>query len=240
MGNNLKLLQELQEIDLRLDAWHGQKQAFLREIVVLEEKLEAAQGVISGKQAEMNEIEQEKKELEENLDAESDNITRSEVRLKDIKTQKEYQAVSKEVSAAKKIKVELEEQLLQKIARLEELKAEIEALEENMKLLAENTVSQKSEIQEKIDKLEGSINADIAERESIIHNIQPSLLNRYAMLRERRQGLAVVEARNGSCLGCNMNLPPQVYNNLFHAESLISCPHCQRLLFLRSQENDLS
>ena len=56
-----------------------------------------------------------KRGLEENFTAESENIVRSEAHLKEIKTQKEYQAVSKEISGAKKLTAELEEQILQKI-----------------------------------------------------------------------------------------------------------------------------
>jgi predicted nucleic acid-binding Zn-ribbon protein len=236
LGNNLKLLAELQIIDLKLDSRNSEKEEFLKELAVLDEKLEAARGGISVKQAEMDELELGKKELEGNLDAETDNIARSEVRLKDIKTQKEYQAVSKEIAAAKKIKAELEEQLLQKIARIDELKAEIAAMEVALKYLEENIDSRKLEAQQKIDAIEAGINADIAGRESMLGEIQPSLLKRYAMLRAKRQGLAVVEARNGSCLGCNMNLPPQVYNDLYKTENLVTCPHCQRMLFLRQDE----
>jgi predicted nucleic acid-binding Zn-ribbon protein len=236
LGNNLKFLAELQAIDLKLDAFQNEKLGFQKELLALDEKLGAARDAVSLKQDELNGIEKEKTELEDNLASESDSIIRSETRLKEIKTQKEYQAVSKEISAAKKIKAELEEQLLQKIARIDELKAEVNAMESDLTVLEENINSQKSEVHGKIEELEKSSSTDIAERESLVKSIQPALLNRYTMLRERRQGLAVVEARNGSCLGCNMNLPPQVYNNLFNAENLISCPHCQRLLYLRQRD----
>jgi predicted nucleic acid-binding Zn-ribbon protein len=236
LGKNLKLLAELQIIDLKLDNRNCEKEELLKELSGLDEKLEAARGDISVKKTEMDEIELGKKELEENLDAETDNIARSEVRLKDIKTQKEYQAVSKEISAAKKVKAELEEQLLQKITRVDELKAEITAMEEAQKSLEENIDSRRAETQQKIDEIESGISVDIAGRDSMAGDIQPSLLKRYAMLREKRQGLAVVEARNGSCLGCNMNLPPQIYNNLYKTENIVTCPHCQRLLFLRQDD----
>ncbi len=240
MGNNLKFLEELQAIDLKLDAFQSEKLGFQKELLALDEKLGAARAALSAKQDELNGIEKEKAEFESNLVSETENITRSESRLKEIKTQKEYQAVSKEISAARKIKTELEEQLLQKITLVDDLKAEILAMESDFASLEENVNSQKSEINKKIEDLESSSSTDIAERDSLVKNIQPALLNRYSMLRERRQGLAVVEARNGSCLGCNMNLPPQVYNNLFNAENLISCPHCQRLLYLRQQDEAIS
>jgi predicted nucleic acid-binding Zn-ribbon protein len=236
LGKNLKLLEELQGIDLKLDTWRGEKDALLAEIEVLEKKLEGILTSIDLKNTELVTIEEEKLGLEANLAAETDNIEKSEVRLRDIKTQKEYQAVSKEIATAKKIKAEMEEQLLQKIALAEEIKASVLEIEENSKTMTVQVASQKAEIQAKIEQLESGIVKDIATRQSAIKNLPASVLKRYDMLREKRQGIAVVEARNGSCLGCNMNLPPQVYNNLFKAESLIACPHCQRLLFLRQDE----
>ncbi len=240
MGNNLKFLEELQAIDLKLDAFQSERLGFQKQLLDLDEKLGVARDALSAKQDELNTVEQEKTALEDNLAAESESINRSEIRLKEIKTQKEYQAVSKEISAARKIKADLEEQLLQKIARIDELKVEIDALESDLSMLGQNIESQKSEIQKKVEELEISSSTDIAERESLVKSIQPALLNRYTKLRERRQGLAVAEARNGSCLGCNMNLPPQVYNNLYNADNLITCPHCQRLLYLRQQDEIVS
>lgn len=237
MGKNLKLLEELQAIDLKLDTWCGEKEALLNEMVALEKKLEDVLAAIAEKNAELAVMEEEKQSLEENLAAETENIVKSEARLRDIKTQKEYQAVSKEIASAKKIKAEMEEQFLQKIALGEEIKASVAEMEENSKVMATKVAAQKSEILEKIERLESGIDADTATRQSAVKNIPASVMNRYTMLREKRQGLAVVEARNGSCLGCNMNLPPQVYNNLFKGDNLITCPHCQRLLFLRQEED---
>jgi len=130
----------------------------------------------------------------------------------------------------------MEEQLLQKIALAEEIKASVLEIEENSKTMTVQVASQKAEIQAKIEKLESGIVTDIATRQSTVKSLPASVLKRYEMLREKRQGIAVVEASNGSCLGCNMNLPPQVYNNLFKGDSLIVCPHCQRLLFLRKDQ----
>jgi predicted nucleic acid-binding Zn-ribbon protein len=236
LGKNLKLLEELQGIDLKLDTWRGEKDALLSEIEVLEEKLEGIITSIALKNAGLVTVEEEKLALEANLAAEADNIEKSEVRLRDIKTQKEYQAVSKEIATARKIKGEMEEQLLQKIALAEEIKASVLEIEENSKTMTVQVASQKAEIQAKIEKLESGIVTDIATRQSTVKSLPASVLKRYEMLREKRQGIAVVEASNGSCLGCNMNLPPQVYNNLFKGDSLIVCPHCQRLLFLRKDQ----
>jgi predicted nucleic acid-binding Zn-ribbon protein len=235
LGKNVKVLAQLQEIDLRIDSARGEKQALQEGVHSLERRVEEMRLDIAGQNAELETVEGEKRALEENLTTETEAITRSEARLRDIKTQKEYQAVSKEIAAAKKVKSEVEEQILQKITRSDELKAVIGERERVLQELEATAAGQKDELLGQIQKLDAIIDENLASREVTAQVISPSMIKKYTMLRDRRQGIAIVEARNGSCLGCNMNLPPQLFNSLFKRDSLIACPHCQRLLFLRPE-----
>jgi uncharacterized protein len=36
-------------------------------------------------------------------------------------------------------------------------------------------------------------------------------------------------------MGCNMQLPPQLYNTLFKGDEMYFCPHCQRILILKQE-----
>jgi hypothetical protein len=43
--------------------------------------------------------------------------------------------------------------------------------------------------------------------------------------------LAVVSVRNGTCQGCNMNIPPQLYNVLQRGQTIETCPSCHRIIY---------
>jgi predicted nucleic acid-binding Zn-ribbon protein len=229
------LLEDLQELDLKADGTQARIQDALSEIEALDSRLQEARDAIETKRAELDSLEAERTGLEENLATENANITRSEANLKGITTQKEYQAVNKEIASARKLIGELEEQILQKTARGEELKGELSAMEGDTATLEENIVQQKSEVQARIAAEETTAAADVKTREEMVKSIPSSMLKRYEKLREARRGVAVVEARDGGCLGCNMHIPPQMYNNLFRGEDLITCPHCQRILVLHQE-----
>ncbi|HEY6839182.1 MAG TPA: C4-type zinc ribbon domain-containing protein [Geobacteraceae bacterium] len=233
MQKNLKVLTELQEIDLKADGLRGEKEVVLGEIAALEQKLNEAAEAVAAKNAELETVQAEKDDVEANLATEVDNIVRSEARLKEIKTQKEYQAVSKEITSAKKLKQELEEQALQKLARADEIKGEIAAMEADLKALEENSAARKADLDARVGELDAAIATDNAAREAAVKSLPASVMKRYNTLRVQRRGIAVVEARDGSCLGCNMQLPPQLYNSLFRGDDLITCPHCQRVLVLK-------
>jgi predicted nucleic acid-binding Zn-ribbon protein len=235
LGKNVRILAQLQEIDLKIDSSRGEREALLKEVDSLDAKVEELRQLVAAQITELEAVEEEKRTLEQNMEAEQESISRSETRLRDIKTQKEYQAVSKEIAAAKKVRTDLEEQMLQKITRSDELKAALEEKEKERMEFENGVTAQKVELQSRIDQLDGLIAEDVTAREAAAKAVSPSMMKRYMMLRERRQGIAIVEAKGGSCLGCNMNLPPQVFNSLFKVDNLVACPHCQRLLFLRQE-----
>ena len=233
MRKKLEALDTLQEIDLKIDGQQVEKQGLMEKVDQLEARIEESRSAIALKAEDRARLEETKATLEGNLVIETENIARSEVRLKEIKTQKEYQAVSKEIASAKKLKAEIEEQIIQSIAQVESITGEIAEKESQLGELTENIAGQKAELQALIDKIEGEIAADSAAKDAAVQELPASVVRRYTMLREQRRGVAVVEARDGICLGCNMNLPPQVYNSLFRCDDLVTCPHCQRMLILR-------
>jgi len=233
LRKNLKLLDELQTIDLKNDGFSEEKEGLLNGLAELDAELIGGRDAVAAKKEELTFLNEEREKLEEGIAAEQDNIRRSEAHQKEIKTQKEYQAVSKEIAAAKKLGAELEEQLLQKIGQIDELTAAIAGIEETLMILEQQVNIRKNELQEKIDRLEAELDSGMVAREAIVKGLPASVTRRYGILREQRRGVAVVEAREGSCLGCNMQLPPQLYNTLFRADELILCPHCQRILILR-------
>jgi predicted nucleic acid-binding Zn-ribbon protein len=80
-----------------------------------------------------------------------------------------------------------------------------------------------AEVQSKIDALQVT-------RDKIAAGIRPDYLKRYGAIRMRR-GLAVATVRNGTCLGCNMNVPPQLFNTLQRGNTLETCPYCHRIVY---------
>jgi len=233
--NKLMVLEDLQELDLKSDGSQARIQSALNEIDALDVRLQEVRTSVESKTVEIEAVEAGRQTLEENLATETANITRSEANLKGITTQKEYQAVNKEIASAKKLILEIEEQVLQKISFIEELKIELSTMEADLAALEENFGVQKAEISARIAKEETAVATDAKVRAERIKSIPPGMFKGYEKLREGRRGLAVAEARAGGCMGCNMQLPPQMYNNLHKCEDLVTCPHCQRILVLKQE-----
>lgn len=236
MKKKLVLLEQLQALDSAVDEKKVEQATHHNGIIALDQNLEQIRAALATHQARMAELEREKGELETALQAEQDNVKRSESHMKEIRTNKEYQAVGREIAAARKQIGELEEQALQKGAQIEELQGTLSTCSAELATQEEQADGTRATHQQAIQTLQTDIDAALAKRDEIVKGLASSVLRRYSQLREQRRGQALAEAKDGSCLGCNMHLPPQLYNTLFKGEELHFCPHCQRILYLRQEE----
>jgi uncharacterized protein len=239
LKNRLELLEQLQEIDLQVDVMKTAQNNLQKDMTGIDKALDDAREGLAAIRARAAQLEKDKAELEASHAAELVNIQRSETNMKEIKTNKEYQAVGREIAAARKLVTELEEQVLQKITQLDELNTEIATNQATLAELEQNTEQRRNEKQGEIDKVQQDIDVDSQRRDEITKELPANVLKRYDSLRAQRRGQAVAVARDGFCQGCNMHLPPQLYNNLFKCEELLTCPHCQRMLILKHQPAQL-
>ena len=70
-----------------------------------------------------------------------------------------------------------------------------------------------------------------ASHEQICARIDEALLQRFTRVKAgQADGRALVPVHNATCRGCNVNIPPQMYNELHRGDSLRHCPNCQRLV----------
>jgi uncharacterized protein len=173
-------------------------------------------------------LEAELKENQEILDA-------ADARIKRIKTNKEFLALQREIDLAKKRKADLEEQVLTLMEKMEKKVSERERIQQSF-------VSDRVILDEKMGKLNEQVKdleAVLSEYKGKDHRlrkiVEPSLLSKYDRIKQSKKGLAVVECNDGVCRGCNMHIPPQLYNELIRCDRLITCPACQRILFVRGE-----
>ncbi|MBN1957892.1 MAG: hypothetical protein JW773_06810 [Desulfuromonadales bacterium] len=236
MQNKLNLLRDLQEIDREISSIEMTRQGYREELAAFEADAARVQEMLDQLGDEVALLQQEEAQLQQELLKERDNVKRVEARLPEIQTQKEYVAVLKEIDMAKKSNRDLEEQLQakqQEIAVLEEDRQEKEA---ELAKIQENSNVRGAELKELLSESEETLLKRTQTRESVAGELPASLLKKYNTLFKRRGGVALAPARNGACLGCNMQLPPQQYNKLLRVNELQTCPHCNRILYVE-QEN---
>jgi hypothetical protein len=230
----MELLKELQEIDQELSKVRQSGKELETERSALNADVERVQGMVDSLAADGEALRSQRRELTQALVLEQENVKKAEGRLPTIKTQKEYVAVLKEIDTAKKMNKDIEDQIRAKDGEIEVLKKEQEEKEGELASLREKVDSRQGEIAAVLAEYAQTESEKGSQRDVLLKDLPVQLRKRYQLLFDRRGGMAVVEARNGACLGCNMHLPPQLFNSLFQTQEIQSCPHCNRLLFVNS------
>ena len=236
MKKKLVLLENLQALDSAIDGKRASQNTLRAENSEHEQEISSFMQALEADLTQQADLERQKAELEVTLAAELENIKRSESHVKEIRTNKEFQAVGREISTARKQVSELEEQILALTSRIEEFQLSLDARRLEFDTLEEQNRSAISEKEAVIAVFQAEIDSASNNREEIIRQLSPNIVRRYHQLRDQRRGQALAVVQGGSCLGCNMQLPPQLYNTLFRGDEMIFCPHCQRILILRQEQ----
>jgi len=232
----LQVLKALQALDRDRRELLQQRQLLDGEQAVLQVEVDRVQAMADSLATAIAAGQEERQELLAKLEHERGLAVRAEARLPQIKTQREYLAVLKEVDTAKKQIKELNDLLAAKDRDLAALTADKDEKDGELSVLVEQTSARQAEIAATAASLDAGLDAQGRQRDNLTQQLPTSLRKRYEMLLERRGGVAVVEARAGACLGCHMHLPPQLFNRLYVAKEVQNCPHCNRLLYLADSE----
>ena len=231
MREQLERLVALQTVDLKIQEMERVKGEIPQRIVSLEGDFRKEEEKTLGERTELERLQKQRRQKEKDLEEEVERVKKAEARVFEIKTNKEYQAVLKEIENAKKLNRQREEEILGILERIEEMQKQLGKGEKNLEIKRKAVQQEAAERELQAASFADEMAGEVQQRERREKEISPDLLSKYRRLLEKRQGVAVAKVQNGVCHACNMNLRPQLYIELQKQESLIICPNCSRILF---------
>ncbi|MBT4882177.1 MAG: hypothetical protein HON40_06475 [Flavobacteriales bacterium] len=227
----LKALHQLQVIDTEVD-----KIRIIRGELPLE--IEDLEDLIAGLNTRLEKFNEELTVITDNIAANknsvalaTDAIEKYEKQLKNIKNNREFTSLTKEVEfqnleiqIAEKNKAQNEANVLHKTEIINACTAQIAEKEEELKVKQ----SELDEIIKETEKEEASLMKDSAKAEKVIDE---RLLNAYKRIRSKvSNGLAVVSVERNACGGCFSEIPPQRQLDIQMHKKVIVCEHCGRIM----------
>jgi predicted nucleic acid-binding Zn-ribbon protein len=231
LREQLKLLWELQKIDLELRGIKEEKDRYPKEIKKLDEKQKIEKERIQKEREKIESLEKTRRQKEGHLNTEQEKIKRAEGRMSEVKTNKEYQALLSEIDTIKEANSRIEEEILQVMDEIDELKKDLSKREKEMGSTLEKIEGERKKLQEKTAQGEKAWSERVERRELLSKQIESKLVKLYSTLKEKRQGVGVVSVKNETCQGCFLNVPPQMFIEVQKNNALVRCPHCNRILY---------
>lgn len=233
MQQHIESLQKLQTVDLRIRELTEGLEKYPSEINDLKKDLLEREGSINLKETTLSELRTQRDGLESSLLSNQESIKKSEERLFAIKTHKEYEALQKEITDTRKENLEIEDRTISVMTEIEETEAALAEEKENYATLEEQYSEQIAEKEKKIEELEISRKPAEKEKSEILSTIDPKILPLYERI-FKRNGRALALAENEKCTSCNINIPPQLYNEILKQKNLVQCPNCKKILYTKS------
>jgi predicted nucleic acid-binding Zn-ribbon protein len=231
LREKLKVLEELQQIDLEVHALRGDLQSIPLERSKAEEAVKASRKAYDDEKARLDANERERRQIESLVGMERDKVKKWEGRLGEIKTPREYAALSREIDIAKKTNDGQSEQVKELVNQAGEIKRVLEQKGDEL-AEKESAVEQALEaLEARRAAAEAKVAALEARREEAAKAVDPSLLAKYENIKRRRAGVAVAAVVGMTCKGCHRNIPPQLAITLQRANSIETCPSCHRIIY---------
>ncbi|OQY33694.1 MAG: nucleic acid-binding protein [Spirochaetaceae bacterium 4572_59] len=189
------------------------------------EQYENTKDKIKALKHEMAEAERQREEFEKRMDV--------------ISTQREYEALEKEIKGAtereQKLRRDIQreeravEDMLNNLQREEQM---ISQQEEELKVEQEKNDVQKVSKEDLLKQLE-------KEESQVVPGMDEEILFKFERIIRNKSGLGIVPVSNGICNGCHMILPKQFVNDVRLGKEILFCPYCSRILFFQENETEV-
>ena len=229
--DKLRAIYDLQIIDTRIDEIRNVRGELPLEVEDLEDEVTGLSTRLDKLKSDLVSIEDQIKTKKNNIDDHQAAIKKYTVQQKDVRNNREFNSLTKEVEFQ-----ELEIQLAEK--QIKELKATIEHKKEvitnSKEKLDQKTTHLKhkkaelSDIMAETQKEEAFLIEKSAEYEALI---EERLLAAYKRIRSSvRNGLAVVSIERGASAGSFFTIPPQTQVEIAARKKIITDEHSGRIL----------
>ena len=231
MNADLQNLIHLQELDLVAERLR-------RRIADIPAAREALDARVASRTASVEAVKQRlaanqaaRREIDKDLAAVQGRLSKFKNQLMEVKTNKEYQAMQKEISVAEEEVSSQETRMLECMEDADGLAADLKAAEAALKADTAEVAREVQQLDAERADVERQLRETTGERQALASRISRDALSVFERVAHGRKGLAVAEARDGLCTVCHVRLRPQVFNEVRRNDSLIQCDSCQRILY---------
>ncbi len=227
----INTLIKLQKIDAEIYKLNEKMAGKPAEKEALKDAFDQMSQSLKDKEDELKSLHLKRKEGEIDLGTKEKEIKKYQTQLLQIKTNKEYLSLQKEINGLKADNAVLEDSILELMEKTDKVKSEITEEKERLSAEEKKLKEETEKINQEIKNTEEKIASLEKEKSQLCPNIEKELLAQYERILKAKGELALVPVVSESCGGCHRVLPPQVISEVRMKDKIIICDFCSRLLY---------
>lgn len=234
MKFELAALEELQALDMETFDFRKELQQIPENLEVMRTDVARVGELLQRERDRLVEAEHWRSEREREISVQNELLMKSKAKLQGARSEKEMKAAQREIDTIKKTISDGEEEALKVMQAIDQYRNAIDEHTREFAELEAHLAASEKEAEERMVDLRGQIAKTDDRRKEISGRISTRTLRLYERIHKRLE-MAIVEAREGKCIGCHMELMPQMYIELQKGEKLIQCTNCLRILVFKGQ-----
>ncbi len=225
-------LLRLQQVDIRIGRNESRLQA-IQEALDNEAELATAREALKTAQTRLFDAEHASRLMEADARAQQAKITQTESSLYGgtVRNPKELQDLQADILSLKKRYASTEDQELEAMMRVEAALAAVRSAEEELQQIQAKYNTDHQTLFQERSALTKEAESLRAEREAALTTLAGGVLEQYEALRQQRRGVAVAEISENACNACGTILTAALQQSARHADQLVFCPSCGRILY---------
>lgn len=237
MMEQVRFLIDLQDVMSQAKRLEDEKRKIPLEVEDLKSLFEEREAAFLAADQEFEELRKQRREKEREIEEERDKVEKAKSKLMSIKTNKEYYAMLKEIEGTRRTNTAREDELLSLLSKYEESEKRLAERKAELDEVTGKYRERMTEVEARMGSFDEDIGKILDRKRQVASMLDASLVRRFEVIFERREGLAIIAARNYSCTGCHMNISPQLFNMLQREDKILTCPNCNRILYYEPAED---
>jgi hypothetical protein len=232
------VLLKLQENEIETATVQSMLDKLPGEMAALDAKAKTSEKIVSDVTEHLSELQQMFRAQESEAKSVQSSITKSEDKLRAVKTNKEYQSSLKEIEDLGASLSAIEDRMIACLEEIDEKETTLIKNRDELQRIFREIESEKEHISKSADSLQQRIDGLFEARGHVIAATDPDLLKLYQTVKENIGSTAIALVKSAVCMGCHVNLPPQMFNELLRFDKVFYCPHCERLIYPLADSTD--
>ncbi|ROR01661.1 zinc ribbon domain-containing protein [Desulfosoma caldarium] len=236
MQEQLKYLVELQILENKKAQLLRKREETPLKIAALDKEFAALESEYLLKKTEHDHAVQLRRSEEKEIADLEARIRRSRQKEHEVKTNREYHALLKEIQDLQDEIRAREDHVLELMEKSETLSKELKSMAQELDKRRKALEEQKAALQREGDQVEEKIARLEQLQAQVREKLVPLIFNKWNTLSQRYKGVAVAPVSQGVCQMCHLNIPPQRFIELLRDQDILTCPHCHRFIYCPENE----
>ena len=237
METDFENLIKLQKLDIELRNTSVLLDDIPHQIKEIDQKSEESLQLVQDTKNKFSQNQKKRRVLEVELQDKKEKIEKYKRQLNEIKTNKEYSSLLKEIDDTNTKIDALEEEIIGEMLSADDIEKEIKAADKKADEIHAELAKKKEAILEEKNKAEEKLKNLDAEKEELLPKIPSDQMKLFKQISSKKNGIVLSPLTDEFCTMCHMRVRPQMVNELIAGSQIITCENCGRILYYKKKSD---